>query len=197
MIPYPHPAFNLARFKARLSKDIGQDDASYTLQCSAPRLISDVLASGDITDCDAAWSAYNSLVDMEASGGLTGEVDDYPYDRLDLSTLPAVLKALGIDASKPFLKGTATTILDLLDAINTRWGTFFDVSDLISVGLPDCTCSCDGDEGKIGVALEASPDSLLYFGQLTIYIVPSQTLAEALWHPYVPSLDLPALTVSP
>jgi len=191
MTPYPHPAANLAVYKARLSSDIAVDDSTYTLQCGKPTPTATLLAT--LTDCDHGLAAYNTVVDMEAAGALIGEVDQYPYDRLNLADLPTILAERGIDTSKPFLKGAATTVQDLLDEINARWGTMFDITDIQALQIPTCDCSC-GDGSGIGVALEANPLSLLYYGQLTIYVLDEASLPDLLLQPYISSLELPALT---
>lgn len=190
MTPYPHPQVNLDIFQARLSTDISVDNATYAIQCSAPVPTSTVLAAEGA--CDAGLAAYNTLVDMAATGALTGEVDRYPYDRLDLSQLTAVLAAKGIDTTLPFLKGAAVTVQDLLTDINDRWGTSFDLTDIVPIQIPVCTC-VDGD-GGIGVALQAAPLSLIYTGQLTIYVMATASLSDLVIQPYIASLSLPALT---
>lgn len=186
MLPYPHPAKNLAIFKQRLATDLGQDPTTFNLTVSAPTPIATVLAS--LGACADRYAAYNTLVDMEASGGLLGEVDRYPYDRLSLAELGTVLAVQGIDVTQPFLQGSAATLQDLLPAINTRWGTTLDPTDLVATAIPSCECV---GPGGIGVALEANPLSLLYTGQLTVYVVPSQPLLAALQQPYLTSLGLP------
>jgi hypothetical protein len=197
MTPYPHPAANLAVFQARLTQDINNPDNFYTLVCGAPTLTANDL---NLEACGGMAANYNSQVDMEATAGdLSGEVDGYLYNRLDLSQLPTVLDGV-VDTTLPFIKGSGTILQDILPAINARWGTTFDVTDIVALQLPVCTdpcgCSCGGGNdggypGAIGMALEATANSLLYLGQTTIYIVASQSLADALQCPFIPTLGLP------
>lgn len=192
MTPYDHPQVNLDIFQLRLSTDIGVDNNTYQIQCSVPTPTSELLSLQ--SECAGSFAAYNTVVDMAATGGVTGEVDQYPYDRLDLSTLAAVLTAKGIDASQPFLKGVAVTTQDLVEVINDRWGASFDVTDIQPIALSECDCDCVASNGGIGVALKANPLSLIYTGQMTIYVMPSASLLNVIQQPYIASLGLPPVT---
>ena len=155
---YPHPAINVALFKARLSKDIAVDDSTYSLLCGQATPTADGVTSP--VACDEVAANYNSQVDLQASGALIDTVYGYLYNRLDIGELSTRVGTLTA------IKGQSTTVTDLIDTINAFYGTQFQPSDLLATQLPDCECAC----GPIGVTITANPDSLLYIGTLTIYL---------------------------
>lgn len=176
---FPHPQHNLDIFRGRLGADLGVDPATFTVACGAPTP-TNVLQSAD--GCGSRAKNFNSKVDMVATGSLTGEVNDFLYNRLDVVHLPF----LG-NVQLPFLKGDAETTCDLLTAVNERWGTAFDVTDIQCLPIPVCDCTC----GPMAVRLAMSPTSLLYLGQLTIYVVNSMSLLDAITQPYLGNLITP------
>jgi hypothetical protein len=182
MTPYPHPLKALAIFQARLSLDIGADNTSYTLQCAAPIPTSVGLAT---SSCASEATEFNSMVDIQATGAIEGEVDGYLYNRIDITRL-----ALPDNAFDPFLKGTAVTSADLLTQINARWGTSLDVTDIQAYPLPVCECAC----GPIGFVFQIAPSSLLYIGTMTLYLVDDVALPSVILQPFLPNPILPALT---
>jgi hypothetical protein len=184
MTPYPHPAVNLAVFQARLAQDIGVEASTFSVVCDAPVPTDSGLYP---SACIEQTEAYNSMVDMVASGGLVGEVDQYLYDRVDLAQLQLPDKTF-----KPYLKASAVTVLDLLPQINARSGLNLQPQDIVAYMLPsNCECEC----GPIGVPLEAACTSLLYIGEFPIYVfIDPMPLPVALKQLFLPGLTLPTLT---
>lgn len=185
MTPYPHPAANLAVFQARLSQDIGVDNTSYTLECGDPIPTNVALAD---SDCDGWAATYNTMVDMQASGALVGIVHGYLYNRLDIGLL-----ALPPAAAEPYLRGPATTVLDLLPEFNHRTGLNIQPQDVDPLPLPECDCACK--TGTIGVPLRILKDSLLFIGSYELHVINYDVALNAwLLHPFLSPPEIPALT---
>lgn len=186
MTPYPHPQGNLDIFRYRLAADIAVDASTFAITCGAP-VPTASLVENDAA-CQGQQGRYNTLVDVGATGALTGEVQGFLYNRLDLAQLP-----LSVDGHAPFLKGTAATVVDLLDAINDRWGTSFLPEDVQATPIPVCDCAC----GPMAVAFVINPLSLIYLGSLTVYVVDDVALPQALLQPFLPTPVVPPPTPTP
>jgi len=183
MTPYPHPAVNLTIFRTRLATDVAIDPSTFSVVCAAPVPTDSGLYPSDRI---AEITAYNSMVDIAATGALTGEVDQYLYDRLDLSQL--TLKA---QTFMPYLKGTGVTMVDLLPEINRRSGLNLQPEDIVAYTLPPDDPLCD----LSAVSLEAASTSLLYIGAIPLYIYASpMPLPTALTQLFVAGPTLPLLT---
>jgi hypothetical protein len=185
MTPYPHPAVNLAIFQQRLSTDIGATNLTYTLQCDAP-----VPTDSGLYDpnCEGLSAQYNSMVDMVVSGDLIGEVDQYLYNRLDLSQLQLPAKTFW-----PYLKASNQTVADLLPQINARSGLQLQVEDVVAYVLPAAS-GCECDCGPIEVPLEATSTSLLYIGEFPLAVIAKALrLQDALQQIFMPTWQLPAV----
>ncbi len=184
MTPYPHPTASLNLFQTRLSLDMAQVTTPYTLTCSAPLPTATAL-QGQL--CAAAWSAkYNSQVDLSATGALEGVVHGYLYNRIDIGaiTLPPAFY-------QPYLAGSALTVQDLLPQLNARSGLNLQPEDVLATPLPSTGLDCDPE----GVSLIIAPTSLLFIGQVTIYVVTQPyPLNRAITQPFINTLGLPALT---
>lgn len=184
MTPYPHPQVNLDIFRSRLGADLTVDPSTFTVECGepTPTALTPLEVAGGL--CGGWLRLYNTQVDVRASGALTGEVDGFLYNRLDIGKLPFPKGALA-----PFLKGSAVTVLDLLEAINARWGTAFLPTDVLATALPSCECAC----GPIGFTFGMQPSNLIYIGQVTLYVVDDVSLTDAITQPFLPSPQLPIL----
>ncbi len=183
MTPYPHPAVNLAVFQARLAQDIGVAADTFTVTCDAPIPTDSGLYP---SDCISQTEAYNSMVDMVATGAIVGEVDQYLYDRIPLQSLQLKAKTF-----KPYLKGTGTTVLDLLPQINERSGLQLQPQDIEAYSLPPADCAC----GPMEVPLKAAATSLLYIGCFPIYVWGEpMPLSQAMTQLVLPPIVFPPLT---
>lgn len=158
MTPYPHPQTSLAVFQERLSQDLALANGSYSLQCGAPVPTNVGLAN---SACASWQGSYNTMVDMLATGSPQGEVDGYLYNRLDLAALQMPAYTF-----MPYVKGNRVNLVDLLPEINFRSGLNLQPEDIVNVQLPTCDCACS----PIGITMEASQTSLLFIGQIPLYV---------------------------
>lgn len=181
MTPYPHPQTNLDIFRVRLGTDLAIDPSTFVVACSEPVPTEAGLAG---SNCGHWAKYYNTQVDIQVTGALSGEADGFEYNRLDLAQLPLPEGAL-----RPFLKGSAADVAGLLDAINARWGTAFLPTDIQVIPIPVCDCAC----GPIGFTFAANPLSLIYIGELTLYVIGDVSLSEAVTQPFLPTPVLPII----
>lgn len=180
---YAHPAVNLAIFQQRLSTDLAIDNASYAITCGAPVPVSSGFYDQACSDVSAS---YNSMVDFVATGAYVGEVDQYLYNRLDLSLLQLPAKTFW-----PYIKGPSQTVADLLPQINTRSGLQLQVQDVQAYALP-VIGGCECGTGAVQVPLEATSTSLLYLGQFPIQVIPAPVrLQDAFFQIYLAPFVLP------
>lgn len=142
-----------------------------------------VLLASDLTFGPVAVSTNPNrevqvhIAATEESPTFEGEMDVF-FDRLDLT---GVFAASGIN-DIAVIKGAAT-VGELIDGINTRFGTGFGAQDF------DLTAVIEEDDTE--VVLAALPTSYAFKGELLISLVVAKTpLAEAVVNPELGGLEL-------
>lgn len=174
METYPHPAQNLALFQGAFTRDTNPP-TPFNLACSMAR----PKTPSDDPCCDPG-SDYNSEVDMQTTGSIVGEVNGYPYNRLNLAD---------IVSPGPYYVGNLQYATDLLPQLNAASSLSLGFEDLIPSILPTedntqgCACSCNH---QYVFNLKARDGNLLYYGQAPITLIVGQVdLKDVLTNPFV------------